>query len=349
MFLKIDITKNPPTVAQLAACQHKLYRRTGILAAVGAAIFSIGSLIIAVGRTPGDGLTELALMLLGLGFVIPWRGIFWMDNDLEPLIWLSGAEVPPVMDCPVVATYCAAVKMQGRPLIQAELTAIEAYTSSMGLIQAELAAFQAKGVRSHNWAPINEAKESKRARLKEDWPSIRKNNSGIGLGNGNCSTYMVQALQKVEAGDSISTGLKGRQIGNAFNTKLALIRRGLLTPKGALTKPGRDILRKARILRAEAAPNIVPKKTLKPVETRPGFYETNAVGKLVLVKERPLSAAGLAMLRNVAEGRLPTYGLTGRGSLGGAPTGKRALQRRGLLDDRDQITEAGRTELARYV
>jgi hypothetical protein len=55
-----------------------------------------------------------------------------------------------------------------------------------------------------------------------------------------------------------------------------------------------------------------------------------------------LSPTMLAMLRRVAEGRPATDGLHGRSEHGGAAGTWSSLIRRGLLDERGKITEAGR-------
>jgi hypothetical protein len=52
----------------------------------------------------------------------------------------------------------------------------------------------------------------------------------------------------------------------------------------------------------------------------------------------------LGMLRNIAEGRQATYGLTGRSAHGGASGTLAALHRHGLLID-GQLTPAGRQAL----
>jgi hypothetical protein len=67
---------------------------------------------------------------------------------------------------------------------------------------------------------------------------------------------------------------------------------------------------------------------------------------MVPVKERPLSATQLRMLRGAADGE-PYRGIHGQSAHGGAYGTKCSLIRRGLLTEDMQVTFAGRTALLR--
>ena len=58
------------------------------------------------------------------------------------------------------------------------------------------------------------------------------------------------------------------------------------------------------------------------------------------------SAAAIAMLQNLAAGREPTAGLSGRAAYGGAEATRAALWRHGLRDS-DGITAEGHAAIAR--
>jgi len=60
--------------------------------------------------------------------------------------------------------------------------------------------------------------------------------------------------------------------------------------------------------------------------------------------KRRLTPAMSAMLRNLAEGRAETHGLSGRSAFGGATRTHAALVSRGYID-RDGLTESGRAVL----
>lgn len=137
-----------------------------------------------------------------------------------------------------------------------------------------------------------------------------------------CSEPMLHMLAELARGASISSTKHPNALGPSFNTRQALLRRGLVTVDAKITAAGHAVL----------AGVAVPPKT--PTESPPLQFTNSHRASFC-------SVSMLNMLENAAAGRSLRAGLVTKSQKGNAGGTQFALERRKLLTPDAAITPAG--------